>query len=54
MFDFEFNYTFAFPEGSITVQGADSLADAEEYARGRAIKLGWQNKVLTHKTERVK
>ena len=54
MFDFTFNYTFTFPEGSITVQGADSLADAEECARGKALQLGWQNKVLTHKTERVK
>ncbi len=54
MFEFTFNYTFAFPEGSITVQSADSLADAEECARGKALQLGWQNKVLTYKTERVK
>ena len=54
MFELLFNYTFAFPEGSITVQGTDSLADAEECARGRALQLGWQNKVLSHKTERVK
>jgi hypothetical protein len=54
MFDFTFNYTFAFPEGSITVQGADSLADAEECARSKALQLGWKNQVLTHRTERIK
>lgn len=54
MFELQFNYTFAFPEGSITVQSADSLAEAEECARGKALQLGWHNQVLTHKTERVK
>lgn len=54
MFELLFNYTFTFPEGTITVQGASSLADAEECARGKALQLGWKNQVLTHKTERVK
>lgn len=54
MLDLLFNYTFAFPEGTIMVQGASSLAEAEEWARGRALRLGWKNQVLTHKTERVK
>lgn len=54
MFELLFNYTFAFPEGSITVRSADSLAAAEECARGKALQLGWKNQVLTHQTERVK
>lgn len=54
MFDLLFNYTFAFPEGAITVQSADSLAEAEECARGKALQLGWTNQVLAHMTERVK
>lgn len=54
MFELSFNYTFAFPEGSITVQNADSLADAEECARGKALQLGWKNKVISYKAERVK
>lgn len=54
MLELLFNYTFAFPEGTITVQGADSLAAAEECARGKALQLGWKNQILTHMTERVK
>lgn len=54
MFELLFNYTFQFNEGSITVQGADSLADAAECARGKALQLGWKNQVLSHRADRVK
>lgn len=53
MFNSLYNYTFTFPEGSITVQSASSLADAEECAKSKALQLGWKNQVLTYKTERV-
>ena len=54
VFDFQLTYTFNFQEGSIVVFDANSYAEAEETARGKAIKLGWDHtKILTYKAERV-
>lgn len=53
MLELLFNYTFVFPEGTITVKGASSLAAAAECARGKALQLGWKNQILTHMSERV-
>ena len=48
-----FKYTFNFQEGSIVVLNANSYAEAEETARGKAYKLGWDHtKILTYKAER--
>lgn len=54
-FDFQLTYTFDFKEGTVVVFGANSYAEAEETARGKAMKLGWDHtKVLTYKAEREK
>ena len=50
--DFQLTYTFNFKEGTIKVFHANSYAEAEETARGKAIKLGWDHtKILTYKAE---
>ena len=53
VFNFQPTYTFNFQEGSIVVLDANSYAEAEETARAKAYKLGWDHtKVLTYKAER--
>lgn len=53
VFDFQLTYTFNFQEGSIVVLDANSYAEAEETARAKAYKLGWDHtKILTYKAER--
>ena len=52
-FDFQLTYTFTFQEGTITVFDANSYAEAEETAQGKALKLGWDHtKILKYKAER--
>ena len=53
IFDFQLDYTFTFQEGTIVVLDANSYAEAEETALGKAYKLGWDHtKILTYKAER--